>query len=193
MVVTLKRGLRFAAALAVVTWRVAAVTSASGSAVTCPGNTPVEQRSCTLELDAGSEAQFQCANPSPKSFPSKMLDWNGAEKTIADLFGEGSSAEHVSGTTYKIKISDSAKASVGGLTCAAVSPTTSQQPTGTPTLQEAEKLLVRSLVVRVAGGPEYAQERIFSQQDNAVPSTAEGVNAVVTSALLAAAAFVVAV
>ncbi|KAL8454501.1 hypothetical protein Emed_000222 [Eimeria media] len=190
MMVTLHRGLRFMAAFAVVTWGVSGITSANGSPVTCPGNTPVEKQSCTLELNAGSEAQFQCANPSPKSFPNKMLDWNGAEKTIAELFGEGSTAERVNNTnTYKLKISSSAKASAGGITCAAVSPTTTQQPTGNPTAAEAEKLVVRSLVVRVAGGPDYTQEKVYSQQDNA----AEGVNAVVTSALLAAAAFVVAV
>ncbi|KAL8438122.1 hypothetical protein ACSSS7_000487 [Eimeria intestinalis] len=193
MVTTIKQGLPalIMAALAIVS-----VGSTSGSPITCPGNTPVELRSCTLDLKTGEEAQFQCSNPSPKSFPKKMRDWNGAEKNIADLLGEGSSVERVGSNQsniYKVKISDKAKTSVAGVTCSIVSPSTTKQSPGTPTAAEAQKLAVRSLVIRVNGGPAYAREKTISQ-DNAVGSpTAEGVNAVVTSALLAAAALLVAV
>ena len=155
-------------------------STVTGETATCKDNLPVHQLSCTLNLQPGDEAEFECANPQPTHFPTSIYNWEGDELNVADVLGQGSEIIKVQGNKYKLKVSSNATAAAGGMTCTKASRIPSQEPGS----KSPEELAIHSLVIRVSGGPEYTREGV------AETSAAYdlGGNALLTSVFLGAAA-----
>lgn len=159
----------------------------SGS-VGCIDGTPVEQRSCSLNLQPGDHGLFECAHPQPPRFPATIYNWQGEEYPVADVLGSNVTISLLQNSTkrYIIKVPAGASAAAGGITCSQKRPLT-KYPAGIPTQEEAGYLEIHSLVLRISGGPKHSRSE-FAVVDSAATAGGMGAAAAAVCAVAAATA-----
>lgn len=162
----------------------------SGS-IGCIDGTPVEQRSCSLNLQPGDQGLFECANPQPPKFPVKIYNWQGEESSVADVLGSNVTItqDKTSAKKYIITVPANAGVAAGGITCSQTARPSSKNPPGVPTQEEASYLEIHSLVIRISEGPKHTRDGYaVVEKSSAVAAGGMGAAAAAVAAVAAATA-----
>ncbi|PFH32068.1 hypothetical protein BESB_020090 [Besnoitia besnoiti] len=131
---------------------------------------PAHRQACTLDLSSGQTGSFECQYMLPSPTMQKVYTTEGDSAAITELVPEVHVERKNAATSITIP-ADFKKSVCFAMTCSQINSVATQAAVGTPSREDAMKLVRYTVLVRVNGGvPECEDEPALKRNTSPNPS-----------------------